>query len=231
MLKLAAAAGTTDIVATPHANPRFPFSPEAVEQRIAEVAAAAGSAPRIHYGCDFHLSFDNTHDALAHPSRYTVNHRCYLLVEFSDLLIPRNTDEILERFLAAGMIPIVTHPERNRHLRNRVDALDTWRRKGCLMQITGDSFLGRWGREAADFCDLLMRRDLVDFVASDGHDTEFRPPRLDEAFDLVARRYGDEDAARLMKLNPAAVIGGEPLPAAGTPGSGDEGRKWYRFWE
>src|SRR5262245_46307974 len=35
MLEQAAAAGTTDIVATPHANGRYAFSPELIDQRIA----------------------------------------------------------------------------------------------------------------------------------------------------------------------------------------------------
>ena len=64
MLQQAAAAGTTDIVASPHANQEYLFDPLMVEQKISELQAAVGDAPRIHYGCDFHLTLENIEDAL-----------------------------------------------------------------------------------------------------------------------------------------------------------------------
>ena len=42
MVHMAAAAGTTDIVATPHANHQYRFDPVIVEQKIAEVREASG---------------------------------------------------------------------------------------------------------------------------------------------------------------------------------------------
>src|SRR5712692_771967 len=120
MLELARQAGTTDIVATPHANGQYLFRPELIEQRIAELSARVDGI-RIHRGCDFHLQVSNIHDALAHPDKYTVNHRGYLLVEFPDMTMFPNADEILRQLLDAGMIPIVTHPERNGYLQRNPD--------------------------------------------------------------------------------------------------------------
>ena len=105
MLRMAADAGTTDIVATPHADPHYTFQPDQVEARIAELLVRIGSLPRIHGGCDFHLSFDNIQDALANPAKYTIAHRNYILVEFSDLIIFNNTTEIFNRLLDTGLIP------------------------------------------------------------------------------------------------------------------------------
>src|SRR5437773_1490973 len=114
MLELAKRSGTRAIVATPHANSRYPFDPAVVQQRIAELATHVDIA--IHPGCDFHLQFDNIEDAVAHPAKYTINHENYLLVEFSDLSVFHTAGDILERLLDAGMIPIITHPERNARL-------------------------------------------------------------------------------------------------------------------
>ena len=73
-----------------------------------------------------------------------------------------------------------------------------------------------------------MYSGLVHVVASDAHDTEHRPPRLDEAFEYIGRKYGEPAAERLFRLNPAAVIAGERLPLA------EEipvrKRKWYQIW-
>src|SRR5215510_8528407 len=85
MLRMAADAGTTDIVATPHASTEFVFDAGVVEQKIIEVQAAAGGDIRVHYGCDFHLTMENIEDAMAHPGKYSINHLGYLMVEFSDL--------------------------------------------------------------------------------------------------------------------------------------------------
>src|SRR5215472_3852591 len=103
MLRQALAAGTTDIVATPHANQEYFFDSRMVEQKISELQAAVGDAPRIHYGCDFHLTLENIEDALRVPEKYSINHRGYLLVEFSDFLIPKTTDEIFARMMRAGL--------------------------------------------------------------------------------------------------------------------------------
>src|ERR1035441_3996320 len=69
MLRQAAAAGTTDIVASPHANQEYNFGPLVVERKIGELQAAAGESPQIHYGCDFHLTLENIEDALRFPGR------------------------------------------------------------------------------------------------------------------------------------------------------------------
>jgi protein-tyrosine phosphatase len=158
MLKIAAESGTTDIVATPHANARFTFDPELIDRKIAELQAAAGPVPRIHRGCDLHLTVENIQDALAQPAKYTINNKRYLLVEFSDAFIPDTMHEIFDRFQAAGLTPVVTHPERNVLLRAQIDRLRSWVEKGCLVQITAQSLLGRFGRTARRSADQLLQR-------------------------------------------------------------------------
>ena len=89
-------------MASPHANHVYEFVPEVVEARIAEVQGAAGDSVLIHYGCDLHLTAENIEDALANPAKYSIDHRGYLLVEFSDLMIPRQTTDIFARMIGAG---------------------------------------------------------------------------------------------------------------------------------
>src|SRR3954463_8082792 len=111
MPRFAASAGTPDIVAPPHANSRYPFDGRLIDARINELQPH--STVRIHRGCDFHLQFENIQDAIAHPTRYTINGGPYLMVEFPEVGVFAGADEILSRLLDAGMIPVVTHPERN----------------------------------------------------------------------------------------------------------------------
>jgi protein-tyrosine phosphatase len=208
MVRMAAAAGTTDIVASPHADSRFVFQPAEVERKIAELQRAVGDAPRIHYGCDFHLTPENIDDAIAAPGKYSIDHRGYLLVEFADHMIPRSMDSIFTRMLAAGLQPIVTHPERNPLLRKKLPALELWVQQGCLIQVTAQSLLGRFGKAAKSVSEELMRRGLVHFLASDAHDCQHRPPLLDEVWRVTARQYGEPTARRLLEENPRATLTG-----------------------
>ena len=229
MVRMAAEHGTTDLVATPHANPNYRFDAQTIEERLAEVAQASGNVLRLHSGCDFHLSFDNIQDAIANPRKYTINHHRYLMVEFSDLLIFHNTGEIFLRLEEAGMTPVITHPERNSLLRQRVDQIAKWVEAGACVQVTGQSLLGEFGRRAAEFSRTLLDRKLVHFLASDAHDCEHRPPRLDLAYQWVKDHYGEEWAETLCVANPKATLTGESLELVeGSDTS--ESRKWYQIW-
>lgn len=228
MVRIAAESGTTDIVATPHANLEYSFDPQVIDGKIAELREACGNVIRLHRGCDFHLHYDNIQDALAHPTKYAVNQKNYVLVEFSELLITRTTDEVLRRMRLAGMLPIITHPERNSLLQQRIGQIEAWVRHGCYVQVTALSLLGSFGKQAKQFSDELMKRRLVHFIASDAHDTQHRPPRLDEAFQYVARHYHPRTAEQLFVLNPGAVIAGELIEDTGFEES--PGRRWYQFW-
>ncbi|HSW50107.1 MAG TPA: CpsB/CapC family capsule biosynthesis tyrosine phosphatase, partial [Bryobacteraceae bacterium] len=212
MARLAAGAGTTDIVASPHADLQYAFDPAAVEAKLTELREAVGDVVRIHYGCDFHVHYENVQDALASPAKYTINHRNYLLVELSELLNVRTADDILSRLCCAGLVPVITHPERNGVLLNQAARLERWVLDGCCLQVTAQSLLGRFGRKARAFSQELLKHGLVQFVASDGHDCKHRPPVLDEACAWVREAHGDPVAERLFTLNPAAALEGLPLP-------------------
>ncbi|MBM3815064.1 MAG: exopolysaccharide biosynthesis protein [Acidimicrobiia bacterium] len=226
MVRMAGENGTTDIVATPHSNLEYRFQPELVEARIAELQKAAGPTPRIHYGCDFHLSYDNIQDAVAHPGRYSINHNGYLLVEFSDLTIFHTTTQIFEQLLAAGLAPVITHPERNLLLQQRLEQLKSWAEMGVAIQVTGQSFLGRFGNRAQEFSEALMKERLVHFVASDAHDLKHRTTDLSEVRNHLVDHYGEPAAASLLVGNPRAALDGRPLEPVPEPAPR---RKWFSF--
>jgi protein-tyrosine phosphatase len=227
MLRQAAEAGTTDIVASPHANQEYTFDPRVVEQKIGELQAAVGDIPRIHYGCDFHLTPENIEDALCVPGKYSIDHRGYLLVEFSDFFIPKATGELFGRMMNVGLHPIITHPERNQLLQRRLTDLGKWVDQGVYLQVTAQSLLGRFGRTATKCAHELMDRGLVHFLASDAHDTKWRTTALDESRQYVERRFGIEVALRLFEENPRAALAGVPLTLVPLP---VRRKPWYIFW-
>jgi protein-tyrosine phosphatase len=226
MLASAAENGTTDLVCTPHANLTYRFDPEQIRDKLAELQARA--KVQLYSGCDFHLSYENIQDAIEHPQKYTIDHKNYLLVEFSDLLIFRNTAEILGRLQDAGMIPIITHPERNSLLRQRIDQIEAWVEAGTRVQVTAQSLLGEFGRRAKEFSETLLARDLVHFIASDAHDCQRRPPRMDLAYARLKQERGDAIAEALCVTNPRAVLQGEALEE--TQKAEPAAKKWFQRW-
>ena len=108
-------------------------------------------APGLSFslGCDFHLSFENIEDAMDHPERYAIGDTRYLLVELSDYSA-FNVAQTLLQLQTAGMLPIVTHPERNRVILGDPGLLDRFAESGCLFQITANSLTGFWGRTSAE---------------------------------------------------------------------------------
>ena len=227
MLEMAAAAGTTDIVATPHANSRFPFNPQLIDERIAELVPL--SPVRIHRGCDFRLQFDTVQDAFANPTKYTINHGVCLLVEFPDFTVFPNGDNVLMQLVDAGLVPIITHPERNEQLRERIENLTQWVEMGCGLQITAGAVTGRFGAEARAFAALLLSRGLVHFVASDAHDTRHRPPKLDGAYAALSREWGEATIRPLFVDNPRATLSGRRIEFDIHPPVRRK-RQWYQFW-
>jgi protein-tyrosine phosphatase len=227
MLEVARKSGTTDIVATPHADGHYSFDPVLVERRIAELARAAQI--RIYPGCDFHLQLDNIEDAVANPEKYTINHKCYLLVEFSNLGTLHGAGRIFDRLLDAGMVPVITHPERHGLLQRRFDDLADWIQRGCYVQVTAASHTGLFGRKAQASARELLTRGLTHFIASDAHDRKVRRPSLKESYGQLADEWGEDAVRPLFIENPRAAVEGEPLEYEFAPVS-PKARKWYQFW-
>jgi protein-tyrosine phosphatase len=207
MLRVASDSGTTDIVGTPHANAESVPDAEEIDRQMEDLNRALDGKPRIHRGCELHVSFDAIQDALANPRKYTVNGKNFLLLEFAGQL-PPHAEDLLARLADAGMDPIIAHAERNPTLAQKVDQLEKWCERGVLVQITAKSLEGGFGAKAADAAWRMLSRGLVHFVASDAHDLEHRPPRLDLARELVQRKM-DEDVADLVFTdNPRIVVEG-----------------------
>ena len=217
MLRIATASGTTDIVATPHANPQFRYDPELVDSLCNHLRARTKGLINIHTGCDFHVTFENLLDALENPEKFTINHRRYLMVELPDMVALPPMRTAMQRLIHAGILPVITHPERNPSLQARLQELELWVRDGCLLQVTGQSLLGRFGPSAQRAADYLLSANLVHFVASDAHDTQDRTPDLSEAYRYISSHYGRGRADLLFTENPSAALWGEPTTLAIEP--------------
>jgi protein-tyrosine phosphatase len=231
MAEMAIAEGITHLVATPHANDRFPFIPDLVLSRRDEIQQRLGDRLQLATGCDFHLSYENLLDIREHPTRYTINQKNYLLVEFADFSVPPSIDQTLHELRLAGLHLILTHSERNPLIRAHPERLYRWLQLGCYTQVTALSFQGRFGAPAKQAAERWLDEDCIHFVASDAHNTTSRPLKLREAFKIIADRKGESVAQALFADNPLAAFEGRPLPYVPEPAEKGRGvKRSKRFW-
>ncbi|HEY4046224.1 MAG TPA: CpsB/CapC family capsule biosynthesis tyrosine phosphatase [Acidobacteriaceae bacterium] len=209
--------GVTHVVCTPHSSEQYAFDPRLNRERLEMLQDRLGDRLTLALGCDFHLMYDNIEDATAHPSKYSINGKSYLLVEFPNHAISPSMTEIFFRLSLAGLTSIITHPERNPVVVRHPERLAEWIRHGCYVQITASSLDGRFGKTAQQVSHDLLRQNWVHFIATDAHDVTSRPPKLRKAYDTVAMTYGVETAERLCVTNPRAAFYGEPLPPQPAP--------------
>jgi protein-tyrosine phosphatase len=217
MAEAAIADGDTRIVATPHANDSYPFDPERMSRFRDELQQKVDGRLLLSTGCDFHMSYENLTAVRANPTRFTLNQKSYLLVEFADFALPPFLDGALHELQLQGLHVIITHPERNPLLRARPERLHGWVTRGCYVQVTALSLLGRFGPDARRAAGDYLEWNWIHFIASDAHNLRGRPPRLREAFDEVSRRSGPDVARALFHDNPLAACEGKPLPYVPEP--------------
>lgn len=217
MCQMAAADGTTHLVATPHCNYQYEFRPEVNRALLEELQAAVGEKPKLLPGCDFHLSYDNIRQLIDGRRDFTINQTSYVLVEFGDYFIPDQIDRVFYEMELGGLTPILTHPERNPFFLRKPELLHHWVTRGCLIQVTAKSYTGGFGSIAQRFAEMCLEQNLVHFFASDAHDTKYRPPVLSECYRKALAQKGREIADLLLHENPEAVINGHPLPPGPEP--------------
>lgn len=212
MCRMAADDGIKHIAATPHANHRHFYDRAYLSQVLQKLQQRVGDSPRLSLGCDFHLSLENMESALVDPARYCIGDSRYLLVEFSNFSIPQQIDGWFEQMRELDVVPIITHPERNPLLQQSTERVLEWISLGCAVQVTASALTGSWGSPARNVALWLLKKRAVHFLASDGHDTVRRPPKLSEARKFVSKEFSAEMANQLVEINPAAVIQNEPPP-------------------
>jgi protein-tyrosine phosphatase len=206
------AEGVTHIVATPHASERYPYQLELNRERLAELSHRLAGRLTLGLGCDFHLSYENVTEIEKDPKKFTINGTNYLLVEFADFLNVEMVNNVFFRLMSLGLVPIITHPERNTSLLEAPGPLIEWVHNGCLLQVTAASLTGHFGPRSEKLTRLLLRGNYAHFVASDAHNTKSRAPAMRAAFEALSANFGREAAERLCIQNPRAVFYGEPMP-------------------
>ena len=135
-----------------------------------------------------------------------------MLTEFSFRRPPKDILPVFEQLCEDGYVPIIAHPERYPYWRDIfAPDLRYLLKLGVRLQITAGSLLGHFGDGAQRIARTLLDAGNVSFVASDCHDPFDRSPRLSDASEYIATRYGTQSVQTLFYTHPQKVIDNEKL--------------------
>jgi len=164
---------------------------------------------RVLPGADVHFSSDIL-QRYEKGEIVTVNDRGrYLMVEFAFQGIPYQAEEVLFQLLTKGIIPIISHPERNMEIGQRPQRYYEMIRMGCLGQVTAMSLTGEFGPGVRRIAQKLLTNRLIHIIASDAHSPDGRPPVLSAAMKAAEKIVGKEEARKMVTDYPQAVLDGK----------------------
>ena len=222
MGRAAAADGITHVACTPHILPGvYANSGPAIRlavQSLQESLDESGIGLKLVTGADNHMVPDFV-AALRADRLLALADTRYVLVEPPHHTAPPRLAELFFALLAAGYVPILTHPERLLWAKSRYELIGRLFAAGVWMQITAGSLTGAFGRNAQYLAERMLDEGLVHILATDAHDTERRPPILSRGRQLAAARVGESEAQHLVATRPAGVLNDAaptslPMPAA-----------------
>ncbi len=186
--------GTRILYGTPHVAPHVPLTDDrerSVRAAFREVRDRAGLELRLGYELTPMPSLLNED-----PWRYVLEGLEHVLVEIPFVGSAELFLEVGEWIAAAGLTPIVAHPERTEAVLTRPGLADELAARGWLLQVNASSLLGRHTPEMEQQGWRIVDEGLASLVASDGHRAT-RPMLLDGAYELARARVGEERALRL----------------------------------
>ncbi len=149
----------------------------------------------LYLGQEYFVDYD-FYQMLNDEKLVTLSNTKYVLVEFAYF----DETDILEHILkikAKGYTPIIAHIERYAYL--DWNLLIEFKLAGALMQVNASCIVGEYGKKMKKLALSAIKNGLVNFVASDIHDS--RKNYMRKAYDKTAKELGKEIADKVFYKN------------------------------
>ena len=209
MIDIAHEDGIRGLILTPHCHPhRGMSSYEKILSHFEElkkVASAQFPDMNLYLGREVYFRSDVLEEVEGMDALQMCGNKI-ALIEFSSNVQPSYIKSSIADVQMQGLIPIVAHVERYACTIEDKSIVEEFSDMGAFIQINADDLVGNVKNEMKKVVKYLLKNDLVDFVASDAHDTERRRPLLSDAYRYIAKKYGEDYAYDLMYANPMRII-------------------------
>ena len=128
------------------------------------------------------------------------------LLEMPHGQVPAGTLNLIKWLQQRDIVPVIAHPERNREFQLNIPLLKQYIDAGCITQITAASLSGKFGNKSQTTAVELLEKDYVTFMATDTHNSFYRPPDLKKGYEIVKDIIGEEKAWSLVHDAPAKLL-------------------------
>jgi protein-tyrosine phosphatase len=214
MAQMALADGTSTIVATPHQlGNHARNSGDTIRARCAECQAVLeqqGLPLQVLPGADVRIEPDLVRKIARGEVLTLADRGRHVLLELPhEVYLP--LDRLLGELAAAGLVGILSHPERNLGLLRQSQMVERLVDAGCLMQVTAGSMVGTFGPQSQAMSEWMLAQGLVHFLATDAHSSTARRPLMQRAFERVVELSSRETAFELCSRNPLCVASGQDV--------------------
>lgn len=209
--------GVRTIISTSHRRKGMFETPEekiaANFKQVQELAKQVADDLTVLYGAEIYYTSDIL-KKLEEGTFPSLGGTKYVLIEFSMNTPYKDIHSALGNVIRLGMTPVVAHIERYHCLENDEDKVSELINMGCYMQVNSSNVLkpklfGDRYKFMKKRVQFFLERDLVHFVASDMHNLDDRPPYMQKAYQIVAKKYGAERAEELFKTNQEILLSNE----------------------
>lgn len=214
MLKMAAEDGISDIIATPHFHYRrghaTPGQIREAAKKMQQMIDDAGIKINIYTGNELYYTHELLETVKAGEA-LTLADSDYVLLEFSPDTERRKIQNAVYQFLSEGYYPIIAHMERYLAFQKHGDFTENISQMGAYYQINVGSMLGNAGWNTKRFAKTMLNGGMVQFIATDAHDTKERCPKFGKAADRIEKKYGETEALDYLYKNPKMILENKAL--------------------
>ena len=195
MLEKAVSQGIERIVATSHVSPgRTHFDyPDYLDKlnKINYLIWEKKWKLKLLPGCEIYYS-PQVLDRLTRRKIPTLAMSDHVLVEFSPFEEYDTIYDAFRKLANGGYHPILAHVERYECMHDKMQSVLNLKEFGVLIQMNAQTVLHSQGLGGKRFVRRLLEEQVVDFVATDAHNTSSRPVCLGDAHQLFAKYYSQE---------------------------------------
>jgi len=206
--------GYIDVAPSPHAQARYAGGDAAAAaRRLAEarlLLSEAGIGLRLHSGAESPLDQRYLAALRAGTPRGLGETQRYALVELPFIDEVPDMVPMLEAICAAGVRPIVAHPERCLEFDQAGRAAQAVR-AGAALQMNLGSLTGRHGQLAYELSERFLAEGLYAIAGTDLHGPMEAADWIDEGLTALERKAGAAALRRMCSENPRRALAGEDL--------------------
>jgi len=199
-------------IATPHYNDEFPHRSAAeIRERVYDMQNVLDRHRiplRLFAGHEVLIKPGLVEDAQA-GRLATLNGSRYLLLELWNSAWLPETERVIFELRAVGIIPILAHVERYRTIQKDPNRLVALLGQGVLAQLTASSLSGLWGKTVRLTAETLLKKGLIQCIASDAHGLQKRPPSVYEGLQCAAKLLDKAYIQHMIEIRPAAIVNNE----------------------